>query len=118
MTLAVRQQDGAPPRGSNLKDQVQQLPLQVVEITNRVYDAADLQQRVQVARHARSRRQLAQQAFRLQINYVSRMDDGGLCNGLGVFEFHAARSRRSIFVFQQKQETGIAGRDLVSVLQP
>src|SRR6202167_2411927 len=84
LAFLVSQQDRAPAGGNHLKNQVQQLPLQVVEIANRVYDPADLEQGVQVARHARGGGQLAQEALRLQVDYVPRVDDRSFRRGLCV----------------------------------
>ena len=117
MALTICQQDRASPGGHNLENQIQQLALQVIEIADRMHDAADLQQRIKVARYLRCRRQFPQQPVWLQIDNILGMDDRGFRRTLVVFKFHTARGR-DIRVFQQKQKTRIARRDLVSVSQP
>ena len=54
----------------------------------------------------------------LQINHVPGIEDGRLCCVLRLLEFHPARCRRRLFVFQQKQKGRVAGGNLISMLQP
>jgi hypothetical protein len=51
VAFTICQQDRASPGGHNLENQIQQLALQVIEIADRMHDAADLQQRIEVARY-------------------------------------------------------------------
>jgi len=72
---SVRQQDGAPAGRDDLKDQVQQLRLQFIQVPDGVNHATDLEQRIQVAGNPRSSRQLPQQAVGVEIKHLLGMDE-------------------------------------------
>src|SRR5215467_12648827 len=116
---AYRQLNSRPaPRRYDFKYQVQQLSLQFLQVADRVHHAADFQQRAQVARHLRSRRQLPQQPIRLQVQHFPREDDLRVSGGMAFVKLHRAGRSDPVIFLCQKHECRVAGRNLVSVAQP
>ena len=83
-----------------------------------MHDSADLDQGAQIARQLRSRRQLAQQPVRLQIDHIPGRDELRLRAGMAVVKFHTAGGNAAVDLIQQKQKHRIADGDLISMAQP
>ena len=90
--------------------------MQVVEIADRMYGSADLEQCVQVARDAGVCWKLLENSIRLQVERILWTE---LRRRLGhtVFVLNPARSRFLGFVIKQQQEDRITNGYLVSVTQ-
>src|SRR5438093_11002246 len=66
------QQNGAAISRSDFKNQIQNLRLQLLQITDSVHQAADLEQRIEISCHPRSSRQFAEHPVGLKIENILR----------------------------------------------
>src|SRR5207247_4308588 len=110
------QQNGAAISRSDFKNQIQNLRLQLLQITDSVHQAADLEQRIEISCHPRSSRQFAEHPVGLKIENILRPElRGGM--GCALFKFHVAGGLLDFLPYQEHKNR-IPTRDRKSVVQP
>src|SRR5579862_905187 len=105
-------------RRSHFKSQVENLRLQLIQIADRMHDAADFEESIQIPCQPRGGRQLAENLLRLQIQNVLRAD---LCRGvrrLLVLELHhPAGTGPDRLIVSDEEEDGVSNRNFIEVFQ-
>src|SRR5207245_7373529 len=98
------QQNGAAISRSDFKNQIQNLRLQLLQITDSVHQAADLEQRIEISCHPRSSRQFAEHPVGLKIENILRPElRGGM--GCALFKFHVAGGLLDFLPYQDRKST-------------